>query len=138
MLLCAGLVGLKSESVKISLALVRPWWVYKQQTHSFATIFACPKKAPVRREREPKDKGTIGTKKNLQRRLYPTLFDIEKVGLLVQNALSRFLELCFLPLRGAHFCKHGEKIWAESEKCTLKTLDGELDASMCGLGGAKK
>ena len=54
MLICADLVGLKSENVKISSALIRPKWAYKQQTHIFPTYFACPKKAPVRREREAK------------------------------------------------------------------------------------
>ena len=51
---CAGLVGPKSENVEISSALVRPKWAYKQQTHISAVNFACPTKAPVRREREPK------------------------------------------------------------------------------------
>ena len=51
---CTGWVGLKSENVKVSLALVRPKWACKQQTHVSAAYFACPKKALVRREREPK------------------------------------------------------------------------------------
>ena len=85
-----------------------------------------------------RDKGAIGAKKGLQKRLYPTLFDVEKVNFLVKNASYRFLKLCFLLGRGAHFCKHGEQIWPESEKCTQKTLDGEFDAYVCGLGGAEK
>ena len=52
--ICTGLVGPKSKNVKISSASVRPKWAYKQQTHISAAYFACPKKAPVRREREPK------------------------------------------------------------------------------------
>ena len=52
--MCAGLVGPKSETIKNSLASVRPKWACKQQTHISATNFACPKMAPVRREREPK------------------------------------------------------------------------------------
>ena len=56
------------------------------------------------------------------------------MNLLVQNAPYRFLKLCFLLGRGAHFCKNREQIWPKSEKCTLKTLDGDFDASMCGLG----
>ena len=52
--MCAGLVGPRSENVKISSVLVRPKWAYKQQTHISAAYLACPKKAPVRREREPK------------------------------------------------------------------------------------
>ena len=85
-----------------------------------------------------RDKGTIGAKKGLQKRLYPTPLDVEKVKLLVQNASYRYLELCFLLGQGAHFCKNRENIWPESEKCTLKTLDGDFDASMCGPGGAKQ
>ena len=54
MAMCAGLVGPRSENVKVSLALVRPKWACKQQTHVSAAYFACPKKALVRREREPK------------------------------------------------------------------------------------
>ena len=52
--ICTGLVGPRSENVKISSASVRPKWAYKQQTHISAAYFACPKKAPVRREREAK------------------------------------------------------------------------------------
>ena len=85
-----------------------------------------------------RDKGAIGVKKGLQKRVYPTLFDVEKVNFLLQNASYRYLELCFLLGQGAHFCKHREKIWPKSEKCTLKTLDGDFDAYMCGLAGAKK
>ena len=47
-------------------------------------------------------------------------------------------KMCSAPKRGAHFRKKHEKRWPESEKCTRKTLDGEFDAYMCGLGGAKK
>ena len=52
--ICTGFVGLKSEKVKISSASVRPKWPYKQQTHISAAYLACPEKALVRREREPK------------------------------------------------------------------------------------
>ena len=85
-----------------------------------------------------RDKGTIGAKKGLQKRLYPTPFDVEKVNLLVKNASYRFWKLCFLLRQGSHFCKIREKRWPKSEKCTLKTVDGEFDAYMCGLGGAEK
>ena len=54
MLICADLVGLKSENVKISSALIRPKWAYKQQTHIFPTYFACPKEALARQESELK------------------------------------------------------------------------------------
>ena len=53
--MCAGLVGPKSDNVKNSLASLRPKWACKQQIHIFATTSACPKKAPVRQEREPKE-----------------------------------------------------------------------------------
>ena len=51
--MCAGLVGPKSEDVKNLLAPVRPKWSCKQQTHISATNSACPKRAPVRRDRGP-------------------------------------------------------------------------------------
>ena len=64
---CAGLVGQKSENIKNSLDWVRPKWACKQQTHIFAATFASPKRAPVRREREPKrqmsDRSEKGTSK---------------------------------------------------------------------------
>ena len=47
-------MGPKSENVKISSAWIRPKWAYKQQTHTFATYFACPKEALARQESEPK------------------------------------------------------------------------------------
>ena len=65
--MCAGLVGPKSENIKNSSASVRPKWACKQQTHISATNFASPKRAPVRREREPKrqrsDRSEKGTSK---------------------------------------------------------------------------
>ena len=45
--------------------------------------------------------------------------------------------MCFWRQRGAHVCKNREQIWPKNEKDTLKALDGELDADMCGLGGAE-
>ena len=47
-------MGPKSETVKISSVWIRPKWAYKQQTHTFATYFACPKEALARQESEPK------------------------------------------------------------------------------------
>ena len=49
-----GLMGPKSENVKISSAWIRPKWAYKQQTHISPTYFACPKEALARQESEPK------------------------------------------------------------------------------------
>ena len=88
--ICAGLLGPRSENVKISSALVRPKWACKQQTHVSAAYFACPKKALVRREREPKRQRSDRSEKGLQKRVYPTLFDAEKVNFLLQNASYRF------------------------------------------------
>ena len=51
--MCAGLVGPTSENVKNLSASVRPKWACKQQTHISAKRSASPKRAPVRREREP-------------------------------------------------------------------------------------
>ena len=47
-------MGPKSKNVKISSVWIRPKWAYKQQTHTFATYFACPKEALARQESEPK------------------------------------------------------------------------------------
>ena len=85
-----------------------------------------------------RDKGAIGAKTGVQKRLYPTLFDVEKVNCLVQNASYRFKKLCFLLGQGAHVCKNREKRWPESETCNLQISDGEFDAYMCGLGGAEQ
>ena len=71
-------------------------------------------------------------------KLYLSRFDDEKVRFLIKKSLCLYSELCFLCGRGAHVCKIREKIWPESEKCTQKTLDGEFDAYVCGLGGAEK
>ena len=38
----------------------------------------------------------------------------------------------------SNFGRNGEQILPESEKCTQKTVDGEFDAYVCGLGGAEK
>ena len=54
--ICGGLVGLKNENVKISSALIRPKWAYKQQTHIFPHIFCLSKGG-----RGTTRKGTEGT-----------------------------------------------------------------------------
>ena len=69
--ICADLVGLKSENIKISSALIRPKWAYKQQTHIFPTYFACPKEAAVRREREPKEQRSDRSKKRSPKEVLP-------------------------------------------------------------------
>ena len=136
--ICAGFVGPKSENVKISSALIRPKWAYKQQTHIFPHILPVQRRPRYDEKGKRRDKGAIGAKKGLQKRLYLTVFEVEKVNFLVQNASYRSLELCFLLRQGAHVCKNRENIWPKSEKCRRKTLDGEFDAYMCGPGGAKK
>ena len=119
----------------------RLWSVLSGPLNSKPTFF--PHILPVQRrprydeKGKRRDKGAIGANAGLQKRLYPTLFDVERVNCLVQNASYRFLELCFLLKQGAQFCKNREKVWPEIEKCTLKTLDGEFDAYMCGPGGAQ-
>ena len=59
--MCADLVVLKTEIIKISSALIRPKWAYKQQAHISSTYFACPKEAAVRREKEPKEQRSDGS-----------------------------------------------------------------------------
>ena len=88
--MCAGLVGPKSEDVKNSSALVRPKWAYKQQTHISAAYFAFQRRPRYDEKGNRRDKGAIGAKKGLQKRLYPTIFDVEKVICFVQNASHRF------------------------------------------------
>ena len=40
---------------------------------------------------------------------YLVRFEVEKVRVLIQNALCLYLELCFLLRQGAHFHKNHEK-----------------------------
>ena len=54
MMATMGLMGPKSENVKISSAWIRPKWAYKRQTHILAAYVACPKEALARQESEPK------------------------------------------------------------------------------------
>ena len=86
---CAGLVGLKSENVKISLASARPKWAYKQQTHISAAYFACPKKAPVRREREPKRQRSDRSEKRCLKEAPSDPFRRRKSDFLVKDASYR-------------------------------------------------
>ena len=81
--LCAGLVGLKSENDKISSALVRPKWACKQQAHILRRILHVQRGPRYDEKGNRRDKGAIGVKKGPQKRVYPTLFDVEKVRLLV-------------------------------------------------------
>ena len=66
--ICADLVGLKSENIKISSALIRPEWAYKQQTPIFPTYFACPKKALARQESDPKEQRSDRSEKTVTKR----------------------------------------------------------------------
>ena len=66
--MCAGLVGPRSENVKISSASVRPKWAYKQQTHISAKDFACPKKALALQESEPKEQRSDRSEKTVTKR----------------------------------------------------------------------
>ena len=108
--LCAGLVGPKSENVEISLVL--------------PLLFEGSRGPRVRQDREQfaEPWGLGGGRSRF----------------LVKNASCRFGELCFLLRQEPHFCKNGETIWPESEKCTQKHLDADIDAYMYGLGGAEK
>ena len=79
-----------------------------------------------------------GAENHDQNRLKSSRFDIEKMRLFFKDALGRSSKLCFLCGRGAHFYKKGGKRWPENENWVRKTFDGEFDAYMRGLGGAKK
>ena len=105
---------------------VRAWWGRKVKIlriHRLRSVLSGPvnsKPTLLRRilllQRGPRydekgnrrDKGAIGAKKCLRKRLYPTLFDVEKVDLLLQNAWYRFWKLCFLLGQEAHVCKNDE------------------------------
>ena len=76
--------------------------------------------------------------KHDQHRLYLSRFDVERMRFFIKNALCGHSELCFLCGRGAHFQKHHEKKWSESEKWSREALDGKCDGYMWGLGGAEK
>ena len=68
----------------------------------------------------------------------PDRFEVQKVILLIKNALWLYSELCFLLRRGAQFQKFHENKVPESEKWSRKTVDGKCDGCILGLGGAKK
>ena len=79
-----------------------------------------------------------GAEKHDQDRLKLGRFDVEQMRFFFKNALGRSSKLCFLCRRGAHFYKKGGKRWPENENWVRKTFDGEFDAYMRRLGGAKK
>ena len=87
---------------------VRAWWGWKAKMLRFHRLRSVPS-GPINSkptllrhilpvQRRPwydekgnrRDKGAIRAKHGLQKRFYPTLFDVEKVNLLVQNASYRF------------------------------------------------
>ena len=76
--------------------------------------------------------------KHDQHRLYLGRFDVEKVRLVIKNALCRSSELCFLPGRGAHLQKNYEKRIPESRKSSLNNLDGKCDGYMRAVGGSEE
>ncbi len=65
-------------------------------------------------------------------------FEVKKVMFLIKKALCLYLELCFLPQRGAQFRTKYEKRWSESEEWSRETLYGKCDGYMWGLGGSQK
>ena len=65
-------------------------------------------------------------------------FEVQKVRFFIKNSLGRSSKLCFLCGRGAHSYKKRGKRSPENKKWVRKRFDGELDASMRRLGGAKK
>ena len=65
----------------------------------------------------------------------PGRFEVQKLILLIKNALWLYSELCFLLQRGAQFQTNHETKWLESEKWNRKSLDGKCDGYMRGLDG---
>ena len=86
--MCAGLVGQKREHIKNSLASVRPKWACKQQTHISATNSAGPKRAPVRREREPKRQRSDRSEKRSSKEVPKVIFLFKIALCLSQNCAS--------------------------------------------------
>ena len=91
--MCAGLVGQKNEHIKNSLASVRPKWACKQQTHISATNSACPKRAPVRREREPKRQRSDRSEKGYSREAVSNLFRRRKSKLFGSKCFVSILKI---------------------------------------------
>ena len=65
-------------------------------------------------------------------------FEVQKVRFFIKNSLGRSSKLCFLCGRGAHSYKKRGKRSPENKKWVRKRFDGEFDAYMRRLGGAKK
>jgi hypothetical protein len=65
-------------------------------------------------------------------------FEVQKVRFFIKDSLGRSSKLCFLCGRGTHFYKKRGKRSPENENWVRKAFDGEFDAYMRRLGGAKK
>ena len=65
-------------------------------------------------------------------------FEVQKVRFFIKHNLGRSSKLCFLCGRGAHSYKKRGKRSPENKKWVRKRFDGEFDAYMRRLGGAKK
>ena len=118
--ICAGLVGPKSENVKISLALACPKWASKRQTHISAANFAGPKKALVRQESEPKEQRSDRSETRSPKDVLSEPLRRRKIDFVGSKCFVSIWELCFLLRQGAHGCKSRETRWPESEKCNPK------------------
>ena len=101
--MCAGLVGPRSENVKVSLALVRPKWACKQQTHVSAAYFARPKKALVRREREPKRQRSDRSEKNCSKEGLSDRFRRRKSEFFVLKCFVLILKIMLPAAAGSTF-----------------------------------
>ena len=99
----AGLVGPKSANVKISSALVRPQWAYKQQTHISAAYVACPKRAPVRREREPKRQRNDRSGKRSSKEALPDPFRRRKSEFVGSKCFVSILKIVLPASAGSTF-----------------------------------
>ena len=99
----AGLVGPRSENVKVSSASVRPKWTYEQQTHIFATYFVCPKKALVRREREPKRQSSDRSEKRCSKEGLSDPFRRRKSGFVRSKCFVLILKIMLPAAAGSTF-----------------------------------
>ena len=98
-----GLGRAENENVKVSLALVRPKWACKQQTHISATKFASPKRAPVRREREPKRQRSDRSEKGTSKEGLSDPFRRRKSGFFASKCFVSILRIMLPAAAGSTF-----------------------------------
>ena len=77
--------------------------------HIFATFFEVKLGGHGRIKGEGNEQQSDRAENHRHNKLYLDRFEVQKVRLLIKNALCLYSELCFLPERGAQFQKNHEK-----------------------------